>query len=1091
MGRFDKHELPFDKYKNYLIDYLHMQGIEVQIGQVYSCPWHNDSTPSFSVFMGDDGTPAFNCFGCGRAGDIYKAVEYCTGETDAKKQFEEIDRIFGGGEAMRLATLPRPAYAEKNDEPAFTPDPAAFARFTDWLKNQPKADEYILGYFAQRAQIKSEGYIHQYPQEILRRLVTYFYWYPGKKAAEEALGKPALFAAGVPYAKKDENLPLEQRKVAWWHSGVLAKSPEGYKLLFMDGIESKKINPRAGVSYFPVPAELPEGKPVVLLEGEIDAILCQASGIENAFSMGGKGGLTKARIQKYIIPKNIPEIILFADNDKDGGSQKKFGLQAITADDHIRETVPENLIKMGYTGNIRVTVLPDDCGFKDPDDAIRNGRLDLVQAAIANATDYVAPEKPAKPAAKGKKTREEITYTEWDNVPLKFFRSFLKKIKYDDLQADEVTPFLSGASKACKDEGATTDLITWTRGNLSADDIKEAAKTDATPFVLLTIAERHGVSKYIIDRMEEILVPASEILHMIDPIPTILPIDYEKMADSKDFQAFLHFCDHAFAAYTIAKALKNNLLYIDTEEANYVFTGNYWVRIPSIATEAHAVLTNALLCYLKKYPKEKKAVLECLQKIGSNSFRQKLSNDLNKKEDQFYHDEDKSPILFDSTNIKETLTLKDGVLDFSGKELKFRKGTPDEYRLTPLPYTVKDIRSAGTPDFFLKYLNLDFAEPSEDTLKKNPVRTIDTLLYYLSLIPSRNVSKNYSCFMIGVGGTGKSTLLSAIEDIFTTRQCAQLKAQVLVAQKKTFDNENGPSPEIAELEGKLVSITMETPEDGKLNSDQLKRLTGNDLISARKLHQGLHKFRMTAQMVIATNNPPSFYKHDSGVIRRLLVFNFNVKHAEESKLHPERYKDISLEPHDKIIAEAPAIIKYLAEKYIELKHKHKMEIPVSQECENAKSQYVESQSKDTDKFYEACIQFTPNIDQSFIFARDMYKCYLNFCGYQEGSSEALNQRKFIYYLKKDHAELQGSNYTQKRRQGEQTNPEWGFKFVSFTETGLSFLNSTNDTELPFTPRHPQPSAQTTPVSSPPAPEDNPFDDAPPLTDEDGNEIDIF
>ena len=151
--------------------------------------------------------------------------------------------------------------------------------------------------------------------------------------------------------------------------------------------------------------------------------------------------------------------------------------------------------------------------------------------------------------------------------------------------------------------------------------------------------------------------------------------------------------------------------------------------------------------------------------------------------------------------------------------------------------------------------------------------------------------------------------------------------------------------EIAELEGKLASITMELPEDGRLNADELKRLTGNDLISARKLRQGLHKFLPTAQIIIVGNELPSFYKHDSGIIRRLLVFHFNIEHAKRIK--DKQYKDLykgvpgdSAKLSELIASEAPAIIRLLAEKYIELKQKYNLNIPISQECENAKNEDI-------------------------------------------------------------------------------------------------------------------------------------------------------
>lgn len=1073
--------IDFNRYKHRLLDYLRIHGIDAEIDQVRSCPWHEDSTPSFSVFTGKDGYPAFNCFGCGRAGDIYNAVEFCEGETDRKRQFEIIERRFGGARTFTPAPKPKP--------PAFTPDPDALARLTAWLSSQDKAAEYIRGYFDQRALAKSGGKIYHYPAELFPALATHFYWWPGKNAAEKSLGKRTLFAAGVPYRREDEKLPEEQRRIAWYHAGVLAKSPEGFKLLFIDGTESRKMNPRAGASYFPIPGELPEGGSVVLLEGEIDAIMCRAAGIENTFSMGGKGGLTKDRIQKYIVPKNLDEIILFADNDKDGGSQKKFGLLPITPQDHIRETVPENLRKMGYAGAIKVTVLPDGCGFKDPDDAIRNGRADLVREAIANATDYIAPENQQAGATKTRTRTNFRDLTEWEYVPAKFLRSFLKKIKYEELNEDEKKRAVTAAIKSCKDDSAPIDIAAWTEQEFSERRIKEARKEDGSPFDLIDIGSRHGATPYLLARLEEILVPAAEILNAIDPIPTILPIDYETLAESKEFGAFLRYCDNAFASYVLAAALKGRLLYIDHEESNYVFTGNYWVRIPSIATEAHAALINTLLVYLRKNPKEKKTVLDCIKTIGSNAFRQKLANDLNKKEAQFYHDEKKSPVLFDSYPVRETLTLLDGVLDFSGDKIRFRKGKPEEYRLIPLPYTVRQIRQAANPDTFLRAIDLDFDPPKQEVLEKNPHLTKDTFLYALSLIPSRNVAKNYVIFMTGTGGAGKSTIMTAINDVFGYENIAQLNAKVLISNKKSFDNENGPSPEIAELEGKMLAVTMEIPEDGKLNSDQLKRLTGGDLISARQLRQGLHKFRPTAQIAIVGNSLPAFYKHDSGIIRRLLVFHFNIEHAKRarSKEHKERYKGIpsdSAQLLEQIRAEAPGIIRLLAEKYIELKQNHDLNIPTSQECENAKSQYIEAQNKETDEFYEQCVKFTPNDNDAFIFSNDMYRCYLNFKGYQEGSAEALKQKQFTFYLKKDHPELCGGNWCQRRRHGG-SKPEWGFKFVSFTESGQEYLQTDPDSTLPY-PAPPEPQQPEMPLDDPFAPSGYP-----PATDDDGNEIDIY
>ena len=1101
MRRFDKKELPFDKYKNNLLDYLRMQGIQAEIGQVRSCPWHEDSTPSFSVFTGDEGYPAFNCFGCGRAGDIYKAVEYCTGETNAKKQFEEIDRIFGTGEGSALSALPRPEPPEEK-APAFTADPAAFARFTDWLKSQPHASDSIIGYFAQRAQIKSEGYIHQYPQSLLQKLVPYFYWYPGKKAAEQALGKPALFAAGVPYAKKDEALPPEERGIAWWHSGVLAKSPEGYKLLFMDGIESKKINPRAGVSYFPVPGAIPEGKPAVLMEGEIDAILCHASGI-NAYSMGGKGGLTKERIKKYIIPQNLPEIILFADNDKDKGSQKKFGLLPITKGDHIRETVPENLRKMGYTGEIKVTVLPDECGFKDPDDAIRNNRLDLVQKAIAEAKPYTPPETPATPDTDNqeKKTAEQkkeeqipgTIYKTYDTVPLKFFKSLLKKVPYTTLQADDVQPFLCAAYKTCRDDGATDALIAWCDDAFTESDLKKIAKEDYTPFHLLTLLPKYEASNYYRAKLEELLVPAKEILRLFKIKDTPIHIDYEKAVESKTLQAFLDKKGNFSAADFLAEVTDGNIIYVIEDKTNYAYNGLKWCVVPDLAVTAHDILQNILLKYLEKNLDQKDFINKVLTHIDSRRFRSELVRDFNGLEQIACGKSVDKEIMFDSLAVRATLTLADGVMDFSGEKLKFRKATRSEYRRSSLPYTVAEVKKAASPEKFLQLMQSNFKPADEETLKKNPVTTVETLMYYLSLIQSRDTSRRYGGFFRGTGGTGESTLLKIIAAIYPGCTTA-LNENLLVSVTKHFDNPNGPTPEMAKLEGMLFGYISETPERGKLNETIFKRLTGGDIITARTLHHEPHDFFQTAQIGIASNNSPSFSHSETAAIDRMMIFRFNVRHEKglkESKT-PEQLIEW-LRP------EFPAIIKYFAEKYIDLNINLKGKIPMSTECINEKGLYIDAQANDTDRFISLCIQFDMNSAKAFIPSKDLYSCYLLMLKafynkeFLPDSKETPSQRQFTTWLK-TRVEFQNT-WKQQRVEGSEM-PEWGFEHVAFTDYALKLMQTQppQDGSLNFGSTPPQP--DTTTLKSNP-PQDDPFADLPdepdtdPLTDEDGNEIDIF
>ena len=55
--------------------------------QMITCPFHDDSSPSLSLVLEENGW--FNCFGCGTAGNIFKFVALQEG-WDCKKDFPKV-----------------------------------------------------------------------------------------------------------------------------------------------------------------------------------------------------------------------------------------------------------------------------------------------------------------------------------------------------------------------------------------------------------------------------------------------------------------------------------------------------------------------------------------------------------------------------------------------------------------------------------------------------------------------------------------------------------------------------------------------------------------------------------------------------------------------------------------------------------------------------------------------------------------------------------------------------------------------------------------------------------------------------------------
>jgi len=113
-------------------------------GLLVRCPWHDEHTPSCSVYRGDDGTIAVKCHGCGASGDALALVAVRSG-LDLRRDFREVLREGARIAGIHLASLddapssaprpappPRPTLAPRDDGPAPLADDV-FAELADAL----------------------------------------------------------------------------------------------------------------------------------------------------------------------------------------------------------------------------------------------------------------------------------------------------------------------------------------------------------------------------------------------------------------------------------------------------------------------------------------------------------------------------------------------------------------------------------------------------------------------------------------------------------------------------------------------------------------------------------------------------------------------------------------------------------------------------------------------------------------------------------------------------------------------------------------------------------------------------------------------
>lgn len=527
---------------------------------------------------------------------------------------------------------------------------------------------------------------------------------------------------------------------SWGHSGIIIKLGTGYKLHFYPGnfetfaLKGKIDMPceKRGTKKchtFPMPGEIDLTQSVVLVEGEMNALSCAAIGLKNVFATGGTNALTKPKVRMYLL--DAPEIILCFDADEAG--RKSSGIIPLEESDKRKTNIPDIIKQAGYAGKIKIAVLPvpPEGGRENDQDAlILFGRREAVVNAINTARDYTPP-PPAKKKAKGG------IWEAFDTISIKRLTRLLSKIPRETLDDTDIQPFISASIKSCRHSEVPQELAKWGARN---EEI-EAEKEDKTsPYFLIEACEKYGVSKYLRNEIEKALIPASEILRRIKVTKTIVEIDYKKIDENDNAIQFLTTRGVHSAAMMVADVMDERMIFVENEKRHYFFNGHIWQREPDIAGIVYNIICSVMRHFLKINSNNKSVIFEIMKKIEGRRFRVEVAQDFSGLSDIF-----NETILFDGPGVRETLTLADGVMDFSGAEIEFRKSQREEYRREALPYKVADVQDANQPEKFLEFMKGNFKDE----------KTLESLMYYISLFASRNMQYKYGGIWVGKPHTGK------------------------------------------------------------------------------------------------------------------------------------------------------------------------------------------------------------------------------------------------------------------------------------------------------------------------------------------------
>lgn len=127
----------------------------------------------------------------------------------------------------------------------------------------------------------------------------------------------------------------------------------------------------------------------------------------------------------------------------------------------------------------------------------------------------------------------------------------------------------------------------------------------------------------------------------------------------------------------------------------------------------------------------------------------------------------------------------------------------------------------------------------------------------------------------GTGANGKSTFLQALLHVFADYGHTAGFATFITGRNS---NEGGdlPRSDIADLAWKRFVCAIESNADAKLDETTIKRLTGGDSITVRRLYQEPFTFLPTAKIWLAVNHKPRIHGTDEAIWRRVHLVPFEV-----------------------------------------------------------------------------------------------------------------------------------------------------------------------------------------------------------------------
>ena len=194
-----------------------------------------------------------------------------------------------------------------------------------------------------------------------------------------------------------------------------------------------------------------------------------------------------------------------------------------------------------------------------------------------------------------------------------------------------------------------------------------------------------------------------------------------------------------------------------------------------------------------------------------------------------------------------------------------------------------EFREHRQEEMISKIANVDYDPQADCPLWKQFIREImnyktDIITFLQTAVGwalTGDNSEQVMFILFGSGANGKTTFLNTIMYI--------LGDYAIATPTETFMKKAGDqnTNDIARLRGTRFVTTTEAEQGRRLSEPLIKKITGNDQVTARFLYGEYFNFTPTFKILMATNHKPVIKGTDHGIWRRIRLIPFTTRIEED------------------------------------------------------------------------------------------------------------------------------------------------------------------------------------------------------------------